>query len=202
MTANLEISLSRWIIEDGNYNDFSIGDRRKFALELWTPSPLTKTAENIKSLQPQSSHSYDVVGKLVFVSDEVWVLDCGVLAYSERKSEIEADCKVGDFIRGNLRFGIDPFFYFETHYKISGIPPLIYEWQVNSIEQDTTPFVLSDDGRTYMRDENKRSHKAVHGTAPGFITPDQAPEFILHCTRLGTEPSHELYASKKLGPKR
>jgi hypothetical protein len=41
---------------------------------------------------------------------------------------------VGDFVQGSLRFGVDPFFYFERHCKIHSIPPLIYEWQVNSIE--------------------------------------------------------------------
>lgn len=30
-----------------------------------------------------------------FVSDGVWVIDCGVLAYSERDSEIEGDARLG-----------------------------------------------------------------------------------------------------------
>lgn len=69
-------------------------------------------------------------------------------------------CNVGDFVRGDLKFGVDPFFYFEQHYKIPHIPPLVYEWQINSIVQDTTPYVLSDDGRTYMRDESRPSYQA------------------------------------------
>src|SRR5215469_14479796 len=68
-------------------------------------------------------------------------------------SEIQRGYRVGDFVQGSLRFSVDPFFYFERHYKLPSIPPLIYEWQVNSIEQNTTPYVLSDDGRMYMRDE-------------------------------------------------
>jgi len=115
--------------------------------------------------------------------------DCGVLAYSERENEIEG-CEVGDFVRGNLRFGVDPFFYFETHCKIPSIPPLIYEWQVNSIEQDTTPYVLSNDGRMYTRDERHLSHQTVRGTAKDdLIIPDRGPEFILYCSKLKTEPS-------------
>jgi len=122
MTLNLKISLSRWIIEDGNYDDFCVGERRKFALEFWAPTPLKKSAENVMALREQSGHSYDVVGKLVFTSDGVWVIDCGVLAYSEGKSEIEIGCKVGDFVQGNLRFGIDPFFYFELHTSAESWP--------------------------------------------------------------------------------
>jgi hypothetical protein len=192
MSLNLEIYLARWIIEDGNYDDFCVGERRKFALECWAPTPLTKSAENVVALREQSGHSYDVVGKRVFTSDSVWVIDCGVLAYSERESEIEGGCRVGDFVQGNLRFGVDPFFYFEQHYKIPSIPPLIYEWQVNSIEQDTTPYILSnDDARMYIRDERQRSHQSVRGTAKNLIIPDQGPEFILYCSKLGTAPSHK-----------
>jgi len=137
-------------------------------------------------------HSYSVSGRLVFASDGVWVIDCGVLAYSERKSEIGSGCKVGDFVRGDLKFGIDPFFYLEQYCKIPRIPPLIYEWQVNSIEQDTTPYILTNDGRMYIRDESQRSCKAVSGTDKNLIIPDQGPEFVLYCSRLGTEPKHKL----------
>ncbi|PYU78347.1 MAG: hypothetical protein DMG50_27835 [Acidobacteria bacterium] len=192
MTLNLEIYLSSWIIEDGNYADFCVGERRKFALEFWASSPLTKSSENVPFLRKQSGHSYDVTGRLIFASGGVWVIDCGVLAYSDRESEIEGGRKVGDFVRGNLRFGVDPFFYFEQHHKIPNIPPLIYDWQVNSIEQDTTPYILSDDGRMYTRDESKRSHQTVRGTSKDFITLDRAPEFVLYCSKLGTEPSYKL----------
>jgi hypothetical protein len=191
-SLDLEIYLSRWIVEDGNYDDFHVGEMRRFALEFWGPSPLTRSTEHLTSLRRKHDHSYSVSGKLVFASDGVWVIDCGVLAYSERESEIEDGCKVGDFVRGDLKFGVDPFFYFEQHCKIPGISPLIYEWQINSIEQDTTPYILSNGGRMYIRDESRRSCKAVSGTDKNLIIPDQGPDFVLFCSRLGTEPSHKL----------
>ena len=40
--------------------------------------------------------------------------------------------------------------------------------------------------------ENQRRSKGVSGTDKNLITPDQGPEFILYCSRLGTEPSHKL----------
>ncbi len=189
---NLGISLSRWIVEDGNYDDFRVGERRKFGLEFWASSPLKRATDHLTSLREQRDHSYCFSGRLVFAADGVWVIDCGVLAYSERESEIESGCTVGDFVRGELKFGVDPFFYFEQHCKIPRIPALIYEWQINSIEQDTTPYILSSDGRMYIRDENQRSYKAVSGTDKNLIVPDQGPEFLLYCSRLQTEPSHKL----------
>jgi hypothetical protein len=190
--VNLEIYPARWIIEDGNYDDFRVGERRRFALEFWPTAPLTKSEREFTCLRDQGGHSYEVSSRLVFASQGVQVIDCGVLAYSERESDIDGQCRVGDFVRGTLRLCVDPFFYFEQHSKIPGIPPLIYMWRINSIEQDTTPFILSHDGRTYFRDETQRSHKAVHGTAKELIIPDQAPEFVLYCSKLDTKPSHRL----------
>jgi hypothetical protein len=189
---NLEIYLSRWIVEDGNYDDFCVGEKRKFALEFWPSAPLTRSKENVTSLQKQNDHSYNASGRLVFATDGVWVIDCGLLAYSQGASEIESGCKTGDFVRGDLKFAVDPFFYFEQYYKIPGIPPLIYEWHINSIEQDTTPYILSNDGRMYIRDVSQCSSQAVHGTAKDLITPDQGPEFVFYCSRIETEPSHRL----------
>lgn len=63
------------------------GREAQISLEFWTSSPLTKSTENLTSLREQRGHSYDVVGRFVFASDEVLVIDCGVLAYSERKGE-------------------------------------------------------------------------------------------------------------------
>jgi hypothetical protein len=192
MILSLHIYLARWIIEDGNYSDFCVGERRKFALELWTTTPLTKSAKNVMGFRERGGHSYEAAGKLIFTSNGIWVIDCGVLAYSEQASDIENGCKVGDFVQGNLRFGVDPFFYFEQHYKIPGIPPLIYEWQVDSIEQDTTPYIFSDDAQMFIRDESRRSKQSVPGTAKNFVIPDRGPEFILCCSKLGTAPSHKL----------
>jgi hypothetical protein len=194
-TLTVDVHLSRWIVEDGNYDDFRVGEMRKFALGLWAPSPLTGTTDRVMSLQPHSDHSYSVSGRLVFAADGVCVIDCGVLAYSEHPGEIAAGCSVGDFVRGELSFGVDPFFYLAYHYKIPGIPALIYEWRINSIQQDTTPYILSDDSsrKMYVRDGTQRSFKAVQGTDKNLSIPsDHGPEFVLFCTRLDTEPRHEL----------
>lgn len=64
MTQNLEIYLSSWIIADGNYDEFSVGETRKFALEFWASSPLTRATENVASLREQTGHSYDVASRL------------------------------------------------------------------------------------------------------------------------------------------
>jgi hypothetical protein len=37
------------LIEDGNYADICVGERRKFALEFWASSPLIRSVENVYS---------------------------------------------------------------------------------------------------------------------------------------------------------
>ena len=192
---NLEVCLSRWIISDGNYADFLVGETRKFALEFWAPSSLTRSTERTTSLQRQRNYWYGISGKVAFATDEVWVLDCGVLAYSERNSKVQDAFTVGDFVRGELTFSVDPFFYFERLCRIPDIPALIYEWQIDSVEQDTTPYVLSEVcGRPgYVRDDARRSFKGVRGTDENIATPpDDCPEFVLHCTNLGSAPRYKL----------
>jgi hypothetical protein len=49
MTLNLEVHLPSCLIEDGNYADICVGERRKFDLEFWTSSPQIRSAENVYS---------------------------------------------------------------------------------------------------------------------------------------------------------
>jgi hypothetical protein len=147
-------------------------------------------------LRQERDHSYSVCGRVVFAAEGVWVIDCGVLAYAElQRHEVDSGCTVEDFVRGDLKFGVDPFPYFEQHCKIPGIPPLIYEWQINSIEQDTTPYILSEasGSRMYVRDETRRSCNAVYGTNETLAIPSEhGPAFFLYCTKLDTERRHKL----------
>ncbi len=130
---NLDVYLDRWIISDGNYDDFLVGETRKFALEFWASSTLTKSIERRTSLQRHRNYSYSISGKVAFATDEVWVLDCGVLAYSERNDKVQDRFAAGDFVQGELTFGVDPFFYFDRLCRIPNIPALIYEWQIHSM---------------------------------------------------------------------
>jgi hypothetical protein len=44
MTLNLEVHLPSCLIEDGNYADICVGERRKSILEFWASSPLIRSA--------------------------------------------------------------------------------------------------------------------------------------------------------------
>ena len=39
----------------------------------------------------------------------------------------------GVAVSGELYLGVDPYFYFERLFRTPGMPPLIYEWQIEGI---------------------------------------------------------------------
>jgi hypothetical protein len=183
---DLDIYIENWIISDGNYRHFCEGETRDFALEFYAPKDLTKVALSSKHFRASSGYTYDVSAEIVFISEAICVLDFGLAAYSESSSTLKAGYQLGDFVQGRISLGIDPFFYFEQLSKISGVPPLIYEWRINSVEQDTSPLVPTEiGGRQGYRKLTGRSFHAVRATSENVTVPNEiSPLHVLHCTKL------------------
>lgn len=190
---NLSVSIDGWVLGDGNYDDFRAAERRQFALMFYALTPLGKVDPAPKRFIPQDGYGYHIVAEVVFASSDCCVLDFGALAYSENASDIQAQYVVGEFVEGDVTFCVDPFFYFERLAKTEGVPPLIYEWHIDSIEQETTPWILSKAcGRdVHIRDEKRLQLQSVRGTDVN-IPRDVSPSYVLHCTKLDTEPSKIL----------
>ena len=188
---NLDIYLYYWIISDGNYEGFGVGETWEFALEFYAPLSLRKIDTATKVLRALPDYAYSISGEVVYAANGVWVLDCGVLAYSEVKGDVQEGCSVGDYVSGVLTFDVDPFHYFERLYKLAGMPALIYEWRINSMEQDITPLILGQAcGRpAYVRDETRIRFRRVDSTDENYAEPvDRCPAYVLHCTKNETPP--------------
>jgi hypothetical protein len=191
---DLDVHLSSWIIGDGNYRTFYVGETREFALEFYSSAPLPPLQTHMKSLQPRNAYRYDISAEVVFAAGDACVIDCGVLAYTQSIGTVSDGIACGDFIGGEGIFGVDLFFYFERLRQVPGMPPLIFDWHINSIDQETTPLTLSKvcDRLTYIRDEAQRSFGAVLGTDETLTQfPDICPEYVLRCTRLEEPPRHQ-----------
>ena len=190
---NLDVYIDSWVISDGNYEHFREGEIREFALEFYALHRLATVASVDKQLEVNSEYTYDVTAEIVLVSEDICVLDFGLAAYSESGSTLDAGYRVGDLVKGKISFGVDPFFYFERLSKIPGVPPLIYEWCINSVEQDTSPSAPTDVCRRqgYAKDESRRSFRRVRGTFENVtVSPETVPLHVLHCTKLDTPPSN------------
>jgi hypothetical protein len=150
------IGLDSWIIQDGNYGNFKVGENYKFALEFY-PELFWKTKDKEISCEALDEGLYKVNAKVIFQCKERWIIDFGLLAYTNRPIE---NYFVGDYIEAKITLGVDPFFYFEEINQFQGVPALIYDWHLNSIQLETTPWVTSKDDQgheLWSREKVKRS---------------------------------------------
>ncbi len=149
----LSVAVDSWIIQDGNYSDFAVGDRAKFALEF-AGSTLRPSATKKTAARHLGQGAYEVCAQVLFVEANVWVIDFGVCAFWESKPPEYA--KPGAWIEGDLVVGIDPFFYMEYLHRVSGMPNLFYNWTVASIMRNDTPWLVevnAHGGKMLSRDQ-------------------------------------------------
>jgi len=135
---HISIGIDSWIIQDGNYGDFAVGDLKKFALEF-VGEKLTPSTPGERSAQLLHTSVYRVRAEVIFVDTKVWVIDFGLRAFWE--SEPPAFVQVGSWVEGDVFVGIDPFFYMEYLHKIPDMPNLYYDWKVAAMLRDDTPWL-------------------------------------------------------------
>jgi hypothetical protein len=195
----LVVNIDHWIISDGNYEDFHAGEIRQFALEFYAPMPLDKVSVAEKKLQLSDDYKYHITAEVTFASEGICVIDFGLLAYSQT-ADNRGGFATGDFVEGDIFLGVDPFFYFDDLSRIEAVPALIYAWKIDSIQQDTTPFILLENSeRTiYGADISRQSRAEVLGTDEDIVD-DPLPfstSYFLHCIKLDVSPSKVLKGSQ------
>lgn len=145
------IGLAAWIIQDGNYGNFSVGDRAEFALEFYPAGDIDLVADAAPSATHVRECQYDVVGRVVHVDERSWVLDIGLLTYLYGPTP---DGVVpGQTLRTSLHLGIDPFMYLERLRHDPNYPDMVYTWDVQAIRRETAPYVLNRN--VWVRDQTK-----------------------------------------------
>jgi hypothetical protein len=181
MTDTLIVGLYSWIIQDGNYAEFSRDAEVAFALEMHAPSPLKAVDPDfqpVPSLRHVGGAHYEAVGQAVYVADDWWVFDIGVLTFREERPPVDL-CQ-GNWLRGEIFIGIDPFYYFERLAHQAGAPALIYDWKIEKIEEQTSPLIEVRP-RVMARDPNRLGWKEIAETN----SREDAGEYLLHCKRIG-----------------
>ena len=197
--AEWHIGLSPWIIQDGNYGDFHVGQVADFALEVFGPSPLLPSELTEGRATLIEGCRYSVNAEVAYSGSDLAVLDFGVRAYSQHLRPTSR------WVGGELSLGIDPYFYFEQLSKDSRVPPLIYAWKVTRILRDSAPYIegVGPGGRkAWVWDEPKRVSEDVdHTDAWGEdrkrrATPGSPPTsgfaYTLICTNLDEPPARSM----------
>jgi len=145
------VGLSAWIIQDGNYDDFQVGDTSSFALEFYCENIKREGCK--KHYKKVTDSIYELCGQVIYLDKGSWVIDAGFLAYQD--SRPPKGLKKGDFISSKFYIGIDPFFYFESLKRKEFFPDLTYKWKIEKIEIETTPFI--EQNNTFVRDKRNVS---------------------------------------------
>ena len=158
------VAVHSWIIQDGNYGDFAVGDEAEFALEF-SENTLRPSASK-ETLARHLGHGvYEVCAQVLFADAKAWVIDFGLCAFREATPPEFA--VPGTWVEGKLLVGIDPYFYMEYLYKLPGMPYLFYNWHVASIMRNDTPWLVevnANGGKTFSRDEAKETWNNVART--------------------------------------
>lgn len=158
---SLNVGLSSWIIQDGNYADFKVGEKKQFALEFHPLGLKSSGCAQHAAINLKQSR-YQICGQVVFCTKGVWVLDAGFLAYQEGPPPKFAT--KGSWVEGEIYLGIDHFAYFEHLKNMPGMPSLTYSFLIREISLETTPWLTTSDasGRTMMvRDAENESYTGV-----------------------------------------
>lgn len=191
MGETLKIGLLSWIIQDGNYPDFRQGEAGAFALQWTALEPLAFVSPDApmdRALAWRRENAYAAVADIEFIgefaSGSAWcVLDAGVRSYSPIAPP--GDWKVGRTVRGLVELTIDPFLYLETLGQTPRAPPLIYDWRIERIELETTPWIETAGG-VPQRDRGRASWRDVART-DAWSDDEGRASYLLTCTRLGPQ---------------
>lgn len=182
----LHVGIGSWIVQDGNYGDFAVGQQARFALEFHPLHGLWPAGEGSATAEHLGASRYRIHGRVVFVGHGVWVIDTGsFVAFEERQPPDYAE--VGRCVEGEVYLGIDPFFYFEYLHGIEGMSPLTYTWRIETIMRETTPWVEKTDaqGRPYRtRDGSRESFVPVTQTR-AWDDDGGHGHYVLGCELLG-----------------
>jgi hypothetical protein len=190
--SNWDIGLSAWVIQDGNYPDFEVGQTAEFALEFWLPH---RVAVRPTVREVSATHLgdclYDTVGEVLAQADEITVLDIGVLVYQHRSSQ-QPSLPQGPRVAVQLRLGVDPFHHFESLSKTGDVLPLVYSWKILSILKQTAPFIetVAEGRKLRIRDTQRLGYEEILKTDAWHDDGGYA-EYLLRCDLLPIPPKRE-----------
>jgi hypothetical protein len=203
------IGLDGWVLQDGNYTDFAVGQVRQFALEFGYArhNRLKATAEpELSCTAVDDDALYRVSADLVRAprvpTDDCFVLDFGLFAYKDWMvlNDLEPP-SAGLRLNGEIYLSVDPFEYMDHLSLRRGMPALIYTWRIDEIRLDISPrikvehghplYVGPDEGTMIVRDPQRRAWRNLDATD----TWADEGSYTLRCTLLESAGAHSMVRS-------
>jgi hypothetical protein len=176
------LGMSSWVIQDGNYPDFAVGEPRRFALEF-SDKTLREVKPGIRSAEALGEARFEITADVAYAAPDLLMLDFGLLAYSDARAPA---AESGTWRSGIVRLEVDHFTYFETHAKREGIPPAVYAWTITGIWRQTAPHILDPHQNIFARDPGRLGYAPLDRTDAWHDDGGRA-EYLLRC-RLESDP--------------
>lgn len=176
------IATSAWMIEDGNYREFRVGQQVRFALSA-APQILQSGVSGGPLLNRMRRSRYRFHGRMAYRAADGWVLDIGFPVFVE--GEPPAFAPVGSWLSGELVLGLAPLFYLAQYARGPGALPLICPWRIDRVLRNVTPLIASIDGagrRIVLPDEQQEAFVEARGTD---VRTYRNRDYLMECTRLG-----------------
>ncbi|GAA3825949.1 hypothetical protein [Nocardioides panacisoli] len=208
------VGLDGWVLQDGNYTDFAVGQVRQFALEFGYQrherlKPTTRPGVTCQAVDENAL--YRVNADLIRAADapmqDGFVLDFGLLAYKEwMVLDDLRPPRAGLRLSGEIYLSVDHFAYMDQLATREGIPPMIYTWRIEEIRLDTSPgiqveyghplYVGPDEGAMTIRDPHRREWRNLRSTD---MWGDEG-SYTLRCTLLEPTGQQSMARSGRSSP--
>lgn len=209
------IGLPGWVLQDGSYTDFAVGEIRQFAVEFgYSRHERLAVVDSSAPLGCEASGQdgdYRVTASVLRSDPEptegCCILDFGLLAYTEWivLDDLQPP-RVGTRLHGAISLSVDHFAYVDHLAHQPGVPPLIYTWTIQEIRLDTSPsirvsyghplYVGPNEGPMTVRDPERRSWRSIDQTD---MWGDHG-SYTLRCTLHPREPVSTVSGSGTASP--
>jgi len=187
MDNTWSIGINQWILADGNYASFQVGETRQFALEFYSKD-FAHSESPVKTAELIDHYLYRVNAVVDYIDEDMWVLDFGIKAYGGRPGPVEdfvSTLSVGQAVKCTLNLGIDYYIYMERLCLKPGVVPLIYTWHIDAINKQAGPRVKADG--MWIVDEAEAQWHKVESTSAAL--PKHTGSNELCCTLVDPVPT-------------
>ena len=184
MQLEWHLRYARWVIDDGE-PDRHVGEVFDwFAITFWTEQTLALTDERSRTATLVGDFAYRIVAEVTYLSERECIIDFGLKATSS-SDLLPAGCQPGDFVTGEVCLNLPLCTEVGPDEPLKN---LAYQWRVNRISADLTPYVPHPKySRGYVRDASRVRYHDVPDTDSVL-----ADSYVLHCSLAAIEKSTTL----------
>ncbi len=126
----LNVGLDAWMIQEGCYDNFCVGDQVDFVLEFF-PRWMSHSRPEVREVEHLGNCYYRLRARIVYRDDSLWIIDAGFRAFCF--GQINPLIRRGNWIELEVYLGLDT----KCGAYRDRIAELMAPYQVMSIRRDT-----------------------------------------------------------------